>query len=104
MFYVRSVGLGEKRELFEEAAVPTATNRAQINGLRSDEMNKLDTIEMICLPTRMDRWRNKGVKCRVDAGKKMSDKVDEKVLKWFERVGCMSGEGFTRRVYAFKVE
>ena len=40
----------------------------------------------------MDRLRNEVVRHRLSVQEKISDKVDEKGLKWFGEVECMSEE------------
>ena len=52
------------------------------------EKHKLDAMETKCLRsmcgvTRMDRWMNEEVRCRVGVTKITSERVDGTVLKYF---------------------
>ncbi len=59
--------------------------------MRESERNRLDVIEMRCLRsmvgiTRMDRVRNEEVRKRTGMVRKMSERVDQRVLNWYGHV------------------
>ena len=59
----------------------TVTYGVETWGMGMDESHELDFMEIkylrsICAVTRMDRWKNEQVRCRVDVREKMSDSVD----------------------------
>ena len=74
MFNVRSVSLGEKRKLYERALAPTVTYAAETWGMRwmRDYLDVLEIkyLRSICGVTRVDKWRNEGIRCRVCVRKK----------------------------------
>ncbi len=76
--------------------------------MRESERNKLDVFEMRCLRsmvgvTRMDRVRNEEVKRRARIVKKMSERVDQRVLDWYGHVVRKSEERLTKRVWKAEV-
>ena len=54
-----------------------------------------------CIKTKMNRWGNKEVN-RGSVREKKSNKVDQKILKWFGYIERMSGEQFTRGLVSLR--
>ena len=72
-----------------------------------DEKYKIDGMQMkylrsMCEVTKMHRWRNEGVRRRVDRRENMSDGVNRKVLQWFGHVERLSEERLAKRVHEFR--
>ena len=79
------------KELFEIIVLPT--NGGETWSTRLDKRYKLNLIEMkslecMCEVTRMGRWRNEEVKCKVGVRGNMSDRVGQKLLQSLNM--CMS--------------
>ena len=66
------------------------------------ERNKPDVMEIkylwsMCAVIMMgSRWSEEARR-KVGVSKRISDRVDRKILKWFGHAACMSGEQFTKQ-------
>ena len=104
----RALGMNAKRRLYEGVVVPTAMYGAETWNVREAERNRLDVFEMRCLRsmvgvTRMDRVRNEEVRRRTGMVRKMSERVDQRVLSWYGHVVRMDEERLTKRVWKASV-
>ncbi len=80
--------MNAKRRLYEGVIVPTALYGVETWNLKKDERNKLDVMEMRCLRSmlgvsRMDRLTNVEVRQRTGVVRKLSDRIDQSVLRWY---------------------
>ena len=97
-----------KKALYESIVVPTVMYGGESWGLRKEERDKLNVMEMNCLRNmcgvfRRERVTNEEVRQRVEVDITLEDRTDERVLSWFEHVERMSGERLTKRVYESSV-
>ncbi len=100
----RYLGMNEKRRLYEGVIVPTALYGAETWNIKKDERNKLDVIEMRCLRSmlgvsRMDWLTNVEVKRRTGVVRKLSDRVDQSVLRWYEHMVRMDEKRQIKKVW-----
>ncbi len=77
-------------------------------GDRMRGREKLDVIEMRCLRSmvgvmRMDRVRNEDVRQRTEVVRKLSERVDQRVLSWYGYMVRMGEERLTKRVWKVEV-
>ncbi len=81
----RALGMNAKRRLHDGVIVPTALYGAKKRNVRESERKRLYVFEMRYLRsmagvTRMDRVRNEEAKRRSGIVRKMSERVDQRVL------------------------
>ena len=93
----RALGMSAKRRLYEGVVVPTAVYGAETWNMKEADRRRLDVFEMRCLRSmvgvsRLDRVRNEEVRRRAGVERKLSEKVDQRVLGWYGYV-CV-GMGF----------
>jgi hypothetical protein len=104
----RYLGMSAKRRLYEGVIVPTALYGAETWNIKKAERNKLDVMEMRCLRSmlgvsRMDRVRNVEVRQRTGVVKKLSERVDQSVLRWYGHMVRMDEERLTKKVWRAQV-
>jgi len=100
----RYLGMGAKRRLYEGVVVSTALYGAETWSLKQEDRRRLDVMEMRCLRSivgvsRMDRVRNEEVRRRAGVDRSLSERVDQKVLRWFGHMERMEGERLVKRVW-----
>ncbi len=88
--------------------MPTALYGAETWNIKKDERNKLDVMEMRCLTSmlgvsRMDRLTNVEVRRRTGVVRKLSDRVDDSVLRWYGHMVRMDEERQTKKVWRAQV-
>ena len=101
----RYLGMDAKRRLYEGVIVPTVLYGAETWNVRKEERNKLNVMEMRCLRSmlgvsRVDRVRNEEVRRKTGVGRKLSDRLDQKVLGWYGHMERMNEERLTKRVWS----
>ncbi len=102
MLHNRALGMNAKRRLYEEVVVPTALYSVETRNVRESERHRLDVFEMRCLRsmvgvTRKDRVRNEEVRMRVGIVRKMSERVDQRVVSWYGHVVRMGEKHLTSK-------
>ena len=100
----RTLGMSAKRRLYEGVVVPTALYGAEAWNMKEADRRRLDVFEMRCLRSmvgvsRLDRLRNEEVRRRAGVERKMSEKVDQRVLGWYGHMVRMREERLTKRVW-----
>ena len=98
-----------KRKLYEGVVVPTALYGSETWGLREEERRKLDVFEMGCLRsicgvTLWDRVRNEEVRRRTQVERKLSSRVDQRVLGWFGHMERMEEKRMIKRAMNSDIE
>ena len=101
----RGLGIKTKKCLYEGVIVPTALYGAEAWGIRSAERRKVNVLEMKylrCLVgvSRMDRVRNEEVCRRAGIERKLANRADQRVLRWFGHVEIMDKYRMARKVLA----
>ena len=76
----------------------TVTYEAKKWGIKKLRVIEMKFLRSMCDVIRFDRARNEEVKCRVGVKESMSDKMDQKVMKWFGHMEHVSEELMTKRV------
>lgn len=104
----RALGMNVKRRVYEGVVVPTALYGAKTWNVRQDERKRLDVFEVRCLRSmvgvmRMDRVRNEDVRQRTEVVRKLSERVDQRVLSWYGHMVRMGEECLTKRVWKAEV-
>ena len=74
-----------------------ALYREEAWGMRSAERRKVNVFEMQCLislvgVSRLDRVRNEEVQIRAGIERKLMNRADQRVLRWFGHVDNKQGE------------
>ncbi len=100
--------MSAKRRLYEGVVVPTALYGAETWNTKEADRRRLDVFEMRCLRsmvgvTRLDRVRNEEVRRRAGVVRKMSERVDQRVLGWYGHMVRMNEERLTNRVWKAEV-
>ena len=91
--------MGVKRKWYEEVIVPTVANKTEATNMRMNEKYMEQRCSRPkCAVTRMDRWRNEKVWRRFDVREYMSDRGEQKLLKWLGNVGYMKARRLTERM------
>ena len=106
---VKEVGMRVKKALYESIVVPTVLYGGESWGLRREDRDKLNVMEMNCLRnmcgvSRREHVTNEEIRRRVGVDRTLEDRADERVLNWFGHVERMSVERLTKRVYESSVE
>ena len=106
---VKEVGMRVKKALYESIVVPTVLYGGESWGLRREDRDKLNVMEMNCLRnmcgvSRREHVTNEEIRRRVGVDRTLEDRADERVLNWFGHVERMSAERLTKRVYESSVE
>ena len=99
----RTLGMSAKRRLYEGVVVPTALYGAEAWNMKEADRRRLDVFEMRCLRSmvgvsRLDRLRNEEVRRQAGVKRKLSEKVDQRVLGWYGHMVRMCEEHLTKRV------
>ena len=95
--------------MYQQVIVPTVTYGAETWGLREAERSRLNVFEMKCLRpvigvTRWDRIRNEEIRRRAGIKETLAEKVERRMLQWFEHVERMEEGRWPKKVKAAKVE
>ena len=93
----RYLGVNVKRMMYESIVVPSVLYGADALGLKEREHKRLNVMEIKCLrgicgATRMDKISNEEIRRRVRVQNKLSGRVENCVLRWFEHVERMDNE------------
>ncbi len=104
----RALGINIKRRLYKGIVVPTALYGAEMWNVRQDERKRLDVFELRCLRsmvgvTRMERVRNEDVRQRTEVVRKLSERVDQRVLSWNGHMVRVGEEHLMKRVWKAEV-
>jgi hypothetical protein len=99
----RTLGMEAKRGLYEGVVVPTVLYGAEAWGVRAEERRRLNVFEMKCLRsmagvTLRDRITNDVVRIRTGMVKKLENRVDSRVLRWFGHMERMDEGRLVKRV------
>ena len=105
----RGLGMNVRRVLYEKIIVPTVTYGSELWSMKEEERQKLNVFEMKCLRsmcgvTRLDRLRNEEVRERTGVRKKLAERVDTNVLRWFGHVERMEDGRLLKKVVKARVE
>ena len=65
---------------------------------------KMKYLQVMCRVTRLDRVRNKQVRCKILMKEMVSDRVKQMVMKWLKHVARTTEQRMTERVYDLDVE
>ena len=99
----RDLGMRAKRGLYESVIVPTALYAAETWGMKTADKQRLDVLEMRCLRsmcgvTRWDRLRNEEVRRRTGVLLELSNRAEQKGLRWFGHVERMDEGRMVKRI------
>ena len=99
----RDLGMGVKRRLYESVVVPTALYAAETWGMKTADRQRLDVLEMRCLRsmcgvTRWDRLRNEEVRRRTGVLLELSNRAEQRGLRWFGHVERMDEGRMVKRI------
>jgi hypothetical protein len=99
----RTLGMNAKRSLYEGEVVTTVLYGAETCGVRAEERRRLNVFEMKCLRgmaevTLWDRINNDVVRLRTGMVRKLEDRVDARVLRWFGHMVRMDDGRLVKRV------
>ena len=105
----RYLGMEAKRRLYEGVIVPTALYGAETWNVKEEDRYRLNVMEMRCLRSmvgvsRVDRVRNEEVRRRAGVDKSMSDRVDQRVLRWYGHMERMGEERLVKKVWVAEVD
>jgi hypothetical protein len=97
-----------KRGLYEGVVVPTVLYVAEMWDVRAEERRRLNVSEMNCLRgmvgvTLGDRINNDVVRLRTGMVRKLEDRVDARVLRWFGHMVRMDDGRLVKRVMESEV-
>ena len=92
-----------KRGLYESVIVPTALYAAETWGMKTADKRRLDVLEMRCLRnmcgvTRWDRLRNEEVRRRTGVLLELSNRAEQKGLRWFGYIERMDEGQMVKRL------
>ena len=109
IFKNREVDMRTKRGLYESIIVPTALYGAETWGLKVEDKKRLDVMEMKCLRsmsgvTIWDRNTNESIRGRTGVKSKLSNRAEQKTLRWFGHMERMNEERLAKRVMNAEVE
>ena len=104
----RGLGIKAKKCLHEVVMVPTALYGTEAWGMRSAARRKVSVLEMKCLRSlvivsRMDGVRNEEVRMRARIENELTNRSDQRVLRWFGHVERMDEYRMARRVLMAEV-
>ena len=99
----RDLGMSTKKGLYESVIVPTALYAAETWGMKTADKQRLDVLEMRCLRsmcgvTRWDRLRNEEVRRRTGVLLELSNRAEQKGLRWFGHVERMDEDRMVKRI------
>ena len=105
----REVDMRTKRGLYESIIVPTALYGAETWGLKVEDKKRLDVFENKCLRsmcgvTIWDRKTNEKIRGQTGIDSKLSDRAEQRTLRWFGHMERMNEERLTKRVMNSKAE
>ena len=104
----RTLGMEAKRGLYEGVVLPTVLYGAETWGVRAEERRRLNVFEMKCLRsmagvTLRDRINNDVVRFRTGMVKRLEERVDARVLRWFGHMERMDGKRLAKKVWKAEV-
>ena len=104
----RTLGMEAKRGLYEGVVVPTVLYGAETWGVRAEERRRLNVFEMKCLRsmagvTLRDRINNDVVRLRTGMVKRLEERVDARVLRWFGHMERMDEGRLVKKVWKAEV-
>ena len=105
----RDLGMTVKRGLYNSVIVPTALYAAETWAMRAADKKRLDVMEMKCLRsmcgvTRWDRLRNEEIRRRSGVLLELSNRAEQKGLRWFGHVERMEEGRMVKRITGSDVE
>ena len=105
----RELGMEVKRGLYESIIVPTALYGAETWGMKVAEKKRLNVLEMKCLRnmcgvTIWDRQYNDDIRRRAGVLLELSNRAEQRGLRWFGHMERMDDERMVRRVMKSEVE
>ena len=105
----RELGMEVKRGLYESIIVPTALYGAETWGMKVAEKKRLNVLEMKCLRnmcgvTIWDRQYNDDIRRRAGVLLELSNRAEQRGLRWFGHMERMNDERMAKRVMKSEVE
>ena len=104
----RTLEMEAKRGLYKVVVLPTVLYGAETWGVRAEERRRLNVFEMKCLRsmagvTLRDRINNDVVRFRTGMVKKIEERVDACVLRWFGHMERMDVTRLVKKVWKAEV-
>ena len=98
-----------KRGLYESIIVPTALYGAETWGMKAADKKRLNVMEMKCLRnmcgiTIWDRLHNETIRRRTGVLLELSNRAEQRGLRWFGHMERMNDERMVKRVMKSEVE
>ena len=94
--------------MYEGVILPTVLYEAETWGVRTEERRRLNVFEIKCLRsmagvTLRDRINNDVVRFRTGMVKRLEERVDARVLRWFGHMERMDGKRLAKKVWKAEV-